>query len=423
MLKQTIEHVAEKLKNGKKVYLCPAAMETVIVAKMLKKLYNVQPTGFCDNDARKQGRHLNSLPDLKIFSFDEALREETAEFLIISPHHAAAILGDLIYNRHVDERCIIDFQPVERKRTCSMFAHNWIVWDKSFGACCLEKKRPLFDNKNRNPREGLEYLDETRKGMIDGKIELPDTCKTCYNNKDNYIYVSRKLNSFNFSFRGWCNYKCQYCSAHRPELKNYNADFSLEQYLIELENLCMVNDIFSVLYAVGESCLNEKRFGLYSHCKKKEYFLDVFTNCSVFDDELSKLAHSVPVIVRKSFDAGTPETYEKIKGVDFYEKVVENAKRYTEAPFLGLNPKYLFVPGVNDNMKDVDGFVRLCVHLHVDFVTPVFSILDSDYSKSKHAQKMFSLLVHELEKNNIFTANVDTLYSENYHNLYEASFQ
>lgn len=311
MLNQYIERVAEKLKSGRKVYLCPAAMETFIIAKMLKKLYHVEPTGFCDNDVRKQGRHLNSLPELQIISFDEALLDENAEFLIVSPHHAAAIIGDLVYNRHVDENRIIDFQPVEQRKTCAMFAHNWIVWDKKFGACCLEKKRPLFDNKNRDPRKGLEYLDQTRKGLIDGSVELPDTCKSCYNNKENYIFVSRRLNSFNFSFRGWCNYKCQYCSAHRPELKDYDNDFSLEQYLIELENLGMMNDIFSVLYAVGESCLNEKRFGLYAYCEKKEYFLDVFTNCSVFDEDLFKLSHRTPVIIRKSFDAGTPETYKK----------------------------------------------------------------------------------------------------------------
>lgn len=113
----------------------------------------------------------------------------------------------------------------------------------------------------------------------------------------------------------------------------------------------------------------------------------------------------------------------KIKGVDCYEKVIDNAKHYMSSPFLGMNPKYLFVPGVNDNEQDIENFANLCSELQVDFVTPVFSILDDDYSDSKHAQQMFSLLVHKLTDNNIFTANVDTLYSENYHNLYTSSFK
>ena len=69
----------------------------------------------------------------------------------------------------------------------------------------------------------------------------------------------------------------------------------------------MVNDIFSVLFATGEPTLNEKRFSLYQHCGEKGYYLDIFFNCSVFDQALFDLAHESPVIVRKSFDAGTPE--------------------------------------------------------------------------------------------------------------------
>lgn len=188
--------------------------------------------------------------------------------------------------------------------------------------------------------------------------------------------------------------------------------------MTEFEKADAINDIFSVLFAVGEPCLNEKRFGLYHHCREKQYFLDVFSNCSVFD-----LAGSSTVIIRKSFDAGTPETYKKIKGVDGYYKMLENVKRYLQAPFLVLNPKYLFVPGINDSETDMKNFAKLYAELHVDFITPVFSILDNNYSVSSHARKMFGLLVDELAANNIFTANVDTLYSEEYHKVYAESFE
>lgn len=184
----------------------------------------------------------------------------------------------------------------------------------------------------------------------------------------------------------------------------------------------MLNDIFSVLFAVGESCLNEKRFPLYDYCKERQYFLDVFTNCSVFDKSLFEVAQSSPVIIRKSFDAGTAETYARIKGVNCFPKMLENVRQYLTAPYLALNPKYLFVPGINDNEEDVNKFVQICAELRVDFVTPVFSFLDSQYFDSSHAKRMFKLLVDELAANGIFTANVDTLYSENYHKQYSESF-
>lgn len=422
MLKKYIEIVAEKLKNGTKVFLCPACMETVLIAKILKREYAVLAAGFCDNDVRKQGKFLNSMPELQMVSFDEALADKNAEFLVVSPHHSAAIIGDLVFDRGVAKSRVINYHPIERRKTCGLFAQNWIVEDKHFVCCCIEEHKPRFDNQQLDPEKGVSYLNKTRLGLIDGTIPMPEGCINCFNNKDCYVYVSRRLNSFDFSFRGWCNYKCEYCSSNKPDLKGYNDRFSLEQYLIELEKQDMVNDIFSVLFAVGESCLNEKRFPLYDYCKKQQYFLDVFSNCSVFDKSLFEVAQTSPVIIRKSFDAGTPETYAKIKGVDCFLKMLDNVRHYLQAPYLALNPKYLFVPGVNDNETDIKSFVQICADLKVDFVTPVFSFLDDEFTDSAHAKKMFKLLVDELALHNIFTANVDTLYSEAYHKVYSESF-
>lgn len=419
VLESYLKEIADKLKMGKSVYLCPACMETVVLAKMLKSKYSILPSGFCDNDVRKQGKCLNSLPTLHIVSFDEALAEEDSEFLVVSPHHSAEIIGTLVFERKVSENRILNFHPIEQRKTCGHYVRSWCIDDKDFLCCCIE---PRFDNQGLDPQKGIKYLDEIRKGLIDETLPLPEACQACFRYKSSYIYKSRRLNSFNFSFRGWCNYKCDYCSANHPDRKEYNDRFSLEAYLIELEKRDMVNDLFSVLFAVGEPCLNEKRFSLYEYCRKKQYFLDVFTNCSVFDESLFEMAHQSPVIIRKSFDAGTAETYERIKGVNCYEKMLGNVRRYLQAPYLVLNPRYLFVPGINDNESDVKGFVQMCVDLNVDFVTPVFSFLDSQYFDSVHAKKMFKLLVDELAANNMFTANADTLYSESYHKTYMESF-
>lgn len=422
MLETYLKKIAEELSQGKNVYLCPACMETVILAKMLENKHSLLPSGFCDNDVRKQGKFLNSLPMLKILSFDEALMDKESEFLVVSPHHSAEIIGNLVFERKVSESRIINFHSIEQRKTCGLFAQNWIIEDKNFVCCCIEETKPRFDHKGLDPQKGIEYIDKTRKDLINGNIPLPEGCQNCFNYKDSYIYTSRRLNSFDFSFRGWCNYKCDYCSANHPDRKGYNDRFSLEQYLIELEKRDMVNDIFSVLFAVGEPCLSEKRFALYDYCRERQYFLDVFTNCSIFDESLFEVAHQSPVIIRKSFDAGTAETYARIKGVDCYEKMLKNVRHYLQAPYLSLNPKYLFVPGLNDNEIDVECFVQMCAELNVDFVTPVFSFLDSKYFDSTHAKKMFKLLVDELAENNIFTANVDTLYSESYHKVYRGSF-
>lgn len=420
MLKDYIKIIAEKLKSGEKVYLAPACIETSLIAKMLEREYSVLPAGFCDSDTKKWGGKLNSYPSLRICSFDDMISDESAQFFIASPHHIAEIMGTLTMERGVSPRRIVNFQPLEIIKTCFLFASNWIVSENIFHCCC-RTDMPTF-NHPVDPLLSVQELDATRSGLIDGNIPLPIVCQTCYRNQASYIFSSRRLNSFNFSFRGWCNYKCKYCSANRPELKDYNDNIFLAEYLTALERKNMINDIFSVLLAVGEPTLNEKRLPLYEHCRDKGYILDVFSNCSVFDDSLFDAAREIPVIIRKSVDAGTPETYAKIKGVPFFNRTIDNLRRYKEAPYLALNLKYLIVPGVNDNEADIKGFVDICSELKVDFVTPVFSFLDDEYSNSERAKKMFKLLVDELAARNIMTANVDTLYSEEYHKVYAESF-
>lgn len=426
MLKDHIQTVAQKIKNGRKVYLAPACMETVLIAKMLEREHGVLPSGFCDNDTRKHGRSLNSFPTLPILSFETAIADESAEFLIVSPFHSAEIIGGLVFERGVSEKRIINYHPIERKKTCGLWAQNWMVTDRDEDCtvfyCCCSPERPTFNCQGTSPMSGVEFLDQTRNGLMDRTISMPDVCVNCYKNTDSYIYKSRKLNSYNFSFHGWCNYKCEYCSASQPKFKNYNDKFFLEQYLAELEKHDMMNDIFSVLVAVGEPTLNEKRFALYDYCREKQCYLDVFSNCSVFDESLFAVAQESPVIIRSSFDAGTAETYAKIKGVNCFSKMLENVRHYLQAPYLAVNPKYLFEPGVNDNEKDVLNFVQFCADIKADFVTPVFSIFGNDFANSEHAKSMFKLLVDELAAHNVFTANVDTLYNEQYHKTYTAAF-
>lgn len=421
MLESYLNLIVERLKKGRKVYLCPAALETAIIAKQLKSWYSVLPSGFCDNDPRKQGKNLQSLPELKIYAFDSVIADESADFLVVSPHHSATIMADLIFYRGLSPIRILNYQPLEQKKTCPFFVHNWIVSNGKFHCCCMEGK-PEIEVQQLAPQIALDRFLYHRKKLLDGETVFPDFCQKCYHYKLNYVFASQKLNSFNFSFRGWCNYKCSYCSASQPSLAEYNDKFFLEEYLIELEKRNMINDIFSVLFAVGEPTLNEKRFSLYDYCGEKQYFMDIFSNASVFDESLFKLANHSPVIMRKSVDAGTAETYAKIKGVNRFEKMTENLHRYIQAPFFALNLKYLFEPGINDNETDVMRFVRLCDELKVDFVTPSFSFIGDGYERSEHAKKMFKLLVDELTTAGIFTVSVDTLFSESYHRTYIESF-
>ena len=59
-----------------------------------------------------------------------------------------------------------------------------------------------------------------------------------------------------------------------------------------------------------------------------------------------------------SLDAGTPETFKKIKQRDMFCKVLDNLSKYPVNK-TNLNLKYIFLEGVNDNETDIDGFCEI----------------------------------------------------------------
>lgn len=68
------------------------------------------------------------------------------------------------------------------------------------------------------------------------------------------------------------------------------------------------------------------------------------------------------VNVQNSIDSGCRETFAMIKGLDAYDKVVENMQRYASAKLEDYNvtSKYIICPGYNDNKREIDKWLKTC---------------------------------------------------------------
>lgn len=96
-----------------------------------------------------------------------------------------------------------------------------------------------------------------------------------------------------------------------------------------------------------------------------------------------------------SVDSGTPETYHKIKGVDGFARVKQNLSRYAQASLGIVALKYIFVPGLNDTLNDVDGFVKLCVDVNATFVLVAMDYFSVNQI-SEHTRNMITHLNKKL---------------------------
>jgi MoaA/NifB/PqqE/SkfB family radical SAM enzyme len=161
----------------------------------------------------------------------------------------------------------------------------------------------------------------------------------------------------------------------------------------------MIADFHSIdLATSGEITVHPKRKEIYDVININKNI--VLTNGFKFDNDLFLKMENYPVRLLVSIDAGTRETYARIKGFDCFDKVCENLKRYASSKQGLIMLKYVFVSGLNDFEKDVDGFVKLC-----DETGAVLGIvsydLNSHLSISEHIKSLMRRLKDGLSSINI----------------------
>lgn len=179
----------------------------------------------------------------------------------------------------------------------------------------------------------------------------------------------------------------------------------------------------NIVLASGEISVSPYREEVFEIIKRNRWDVHVFTNASVYVPALAELLQSGQAKIQVSMDAGTKETFAKIKGVDFWDKVVENLARYAEnvAPNQ-IELKYILIPGVNDLERDVDGFLELAKNVHAGiFLSSDMNVMEAALpeqtyqcalrlAKGGWAQKMDLSVVAEFFNPQSYTRLMKELY-------------
>lgn len=203
-----------------------------------------------------------------------------------------------------------------------------------------------------------EYREKLKNG------ECPKECIKCTSfeekewSDENYIdYIL---------FTPWvdCNSNCIYCNA-MPE-KQIIMDNTKKYDVVKLikdmidKNILIKKSILD--FAGGEPTMYEDFEELLNLLIDNEYkVMVVHTNAIIYNKAIENGIRKDVVNVIVSVDAGTEEMHSKIKGVDSYDTVWGNLKKYTQAQAPSANnvkTKYIVVPGINDKKEEIDIWLK-----------------------------------------------------------------
>ena len=166
-----------------------------------------------------------------------------------------------------------------------------------------------------------------------------------------------------------CDSKCQTCIRTFRSLEK-PADLTLEQVRAIAEQFPLLERV--VLHGIGEPLLNAEIFAIVAYLKSRA--VTVLFN----SDAISLTARRALRLIesgldeyRVSLDAATRETYQRLRGVDQFDRVVANVRRLVELERergRSVPRVSLWFTASRANLDELPAFVQLAADLGVDEV-------------------------------------------------------
>ncbi len=228
--------------------------------------------------------------------------------------------------------------------------------------CCVDigaAERPLVVPFNGGEFPFDEYLESASK-YIQNNLRLEGACKGCQYLQ--YRQYSTQFNGFNYiSINNWasCHLKCYYCdldkaSWRKSKITPYNPLPALKS----LYDKNWIQKSALLDFGGGEPSIYEYLDDLIDFALSHDMNCHINTNAVIFSQAIfDALRHQGRFSVTISPDAGTAESYHRVKGQNLFYAVSENIIRYAQTGG-DIALKFNISPYANSK-DDIRGFVNI----------------------------------------------------------------
>lgn len=319
------------------------------------------PVCFADQDACKQGQKLSGFEILSLQ--DAIIRYPDYQIVITVGQNYKEVYDSIIACGILKER--VEFIiPREYRRGCPLLGKMWqyrgggeqspCCWEHGYRAAVSEDLHKDYDTFTRLNEEIIRGFREN----------TPTTCDGCPTIYEDWWETRPKLNHVSLAtgFRGdICNAKCIYCAAYEGLKDTTKVKVSTLDMCIYLFQMKDMSDV-TIAFNNGEFTVNPDRAEIMQLWEEKGWHGIVHTNALKYESKLAELMHAGYAEINCSLDAGTQETYKKVKGVDKFNQTCGNLERYSQNGCVTL--QYILLKGINDNLADINGFIDFSEKIH-----------------------------------------------------------
>lgn len=408
------EKSANLLKQGKNVALYCSGLFSDTNIAYLNKFYGVKPTVIIDNDIRKKGV---TLLDVPVMPYNEAKEKYNDLYYYIQGNtYQYAIIGDLLTDGVKPEN-IINYVPVEKREGCLIAETSIGISDNKCNVCY---ETGFNYNKNNNTIAFDELLvddfNERFKTFRDGNCFIQKNGSDCRTNcplsKTGFYAVEPKIRLIGNYNTDYCELACLYCFLQELGMNRNPRNKHFYEWLSMLLKSNHISDSLVLHLCPTEKTKDEDMEQTLAICNENTDAFEaihLFSCCYAYRPGLEPLLEKGLAKAFWSLDAGTEETFEKIKRrKNSFGRVLENVEKYkAHDAFDGMSiiPKYSIVKGINDNAKDFDGFIEICKRFNVKYCGIQWDYADNDNTNEADFEIVRTLA------NKIYDAGLKTTYT------------
>jgi len=305
-----------------------------------------------------------------IITIDDALsRYPNSEIFITfsKEQHARTVADDLMHKTTPDKIHFLNVD-LEYKKNCSRLG-KWLFFESnSFVMCTVFKRYPRVFVTG-SIRERIEqWKDFSEKLITANQLDVSNKCKDCHFLTYGFYPKQAKVQNLRFVqdlAMDACNLRCIYCSSvsNKQFQKNMQktgfSTYDVVKALSEMPDYVESNEDFTVTFSNGEFCANKYHDEIVDILLQNEWQIELVSNFSIYREKLAELMETGRITrVITSIDAGTRETFKRIKGNDRFDYVVENLEKYPIHK-TKMCLKYIILEGINDNEADINDFIQI----------------------------------------------------------------
>lgn len=333
----------------------------------------LKPVCFADLDKNKWGLHFSSTDQTRESSVYEILPLNAA--IAKYPDYLLYVTADPANRKAIYDFLVEQDFPIERiafpdntewRKGCFYLGKTLQLSSNSILFCCgptefktvvpYLSEEPFEEVLARYEAEKKKLIDAIRKG-------IPTKCDGCPIFEEDFYEINPKTDLIQLVASRWkgqhCNMQCSYCFVESELLAN-NDDVDVVETIHHIERIYGKNEL-KYEFSMGELTVGTFCNDVLQILLQNNRSCLISSNAGVFSSDINKLLELGLAYLVISLDSGTPETFERIKGRNWFERVTDNIRKYSNNGTQGSHIclKYIFLDGVNDNIKDVDGFVYI----------------------------------------------------------------